>query len=320
MLQTFLAWWAKHVFRHNEWHNKYVILNFIDAYYRTCRDTLLGLAITSGDGEDYAGNKLVIKLPHLSLWIRIPPLLKPWKERHTFTHLNEADKQRRLEQFGHLDYFTQHAREYGFHFTTQGVHYCYGAQTHDSTTNKSGYSSFPWREYCVEYEAIYDANGKVHHEEHVSRKDRFTKTRWYEVRETMLRQVFLLKDYDDQEIRAYCYLEKRVYRVGAGWIKKYFWFLRPRREFLEMGIDFDGETGPEKGSWKGGTTGTGCRVEKGDKFDCQYLIEKYCSKQHRAKGARYQMTLVQREPDAVYTNETYRKAQAARRGEEYVPA
>lgn len=135
----------------------------------------------------------------------------------------------------------------------------------------------------------------------------------------MPRYVFLLRDYDGQEIRAYCHIESRKYRIGTGWVKKYFGALRPRRTFISMDIAFDGETGPEKGSWKGGTIGTSIRAEKGDKTDAQFLMEKYCAGKHRAKGSLYSMSLIRRDPDAPYTNETYRKASAERKGEVYAP-
>lgn len=317
MLETIKAWWSRHVFRVNPWHDKVVILNFIDLYYKSQRDSVFGITLDSGDNSDYPGNKLVIQVWKYSAWIKIPRIIKPYAQKHTFTTLSPEATARRLEQFGHLDYFEYHARRFGFHLMTSGLHTSFGPSTWDSQTTKSGYFSFPWREFDMVLHSFCDADGVEYIEKNKAVRLGYKES--YAIKDAMPRYVFLLRDYDGQEIRAYCHMEKRVYRIGTGWVKKYFSALRPTRTFVELDIAFDGETGPEKGSWKGGTIGTGSRAEKGDKLDAQYLIEKYCSATHRAKGATYSMTFVRREPDAPYTNETYRKASAERKGETYTP-
>lgn len=317
MFEIIKAWWSRHVFSANLWHDKFVILNFIDFYYKGQRDSVFGLTLDSGDNGDYPGNKLIIQIWKYSAYIKIPRIIKPWAQKHTFTSLSAEATAQRLEKFGHLDYFEYHARKFGFHMQTHGLHTNFGPSTWDSRTTKSRYFSFPWREFDLILNALCDADGVEHIEKgNGVRLDYKAKEA---IKDTMPRYVFLLRDYDGQEIRAYCHMEKRVYRIGTGWVKKYFGALRPTRTFIELDIAFDGETGPEKGSWKGGTIGTGSRAEKGDKHDAQYLIEKYCASTHRAKGASYSMTLIRREPDAPYTNETYRKASAERRGETYAP-
>ncbi|PHN61230.1 hypothetical protein AO268_03855 [Pseudomonas sp. ICMP 8385] len=317
MFEIIKAWFSRNVFRANPWQDKFVILNFIDLYYKGQRDSIFGIAIDSGDNGDYPGNKLIIHVWKYSAWIKIPNIIKPWAQKQTFTTLSPEATARRLEQFGHLDYFEYHARKYGFRLQTRGIHTNFGPSTMDSQSEKSRYFSFPWREFDLVLNALCDANGVEHIEK--SKGVRLGYKEAQAIKDKMPRYVFLLKDYDGQEIRAYCHMEKRVYRIGTGWVKKYFGALRPTRTFVELDIAFDGETGPEKGSWKGGTIGTGSRAEKGDKHDAQYLIEKYCAGTHRAKGSHYQMTFIRREPDAPYTNETYRKASAERRGEAYVP-
>jgi len=317
MLEIIKRLWARRVFRANPWQDKFVILNFIDLYYKGGRDTIFGITLDSGDDGDYPGNKLVLQFWKYSAYIKLPRVIKPWAHKQTFTHLSPEATAQRLERHGHLHYFEYHARCYGFHVTTHGVHTNYGPSTWDSQTTRSGYLSFPWTEFDLVRETETGADGVE-----VVLTDRGARLDYKQrsaIQEHMPRYVFLLKDYDDQEVRAYCHMEKRVYRVGTGWVKKYFGWIRPTRTFVQLDISFDGETGPEKGSWKGGTTGTGCRAEKGDKADAQYLIEKYCAGEHRAKGSRYSMSLVRREPDAPFTSETRRKADADRKGEIYPP-
>jgi hypothetical protein len=312
VLALIKAWLSANVFRVNPHQEKFVILRFIDLYYKGQKDSIVGLRIQSGDDE-YPGNKIVAQVWRYSAYISIPKLLKPFRAKRTFTTLSPEQKAKRIEQYGHLNYFEIFDREYGFHLMRSGIHWSNGAQTHDSITSKSGYVSFPWTEFDLQSSTICGADGI----ERVEPKDYKASSN---LKDSLIRFVFLLRDHDGEEIRAYCYLEKRVYRVGTGWIKKYFGAIRPRRTFLSMDIRFDGETGTEKGSWKGGTVGAGVLAGEGDKFEAQYLIEKYCAGQHRAKGNNYSMTLLGREPDSVFTHEMYRKAAAERRGEVYTPA
>jgi hypothetical protein len=317
MLFSLKSWFGKHVFRANQWQDKFVLLNFIDLYYKGGRDTVFGITLDSGDKGDYPGNKLVLQAWKYSAYVKIPQIIKPWAHKQTFTHLSPEAAARRMAEHGHLHYFEYHARRFGFHITTHGIHTNYGPSTWDSQTTKSRYRSFPWTEFDLVKEIDTGADGVE-----IILADRGIRLDYKQrsvIEAQMPRYVFLLKDYDGQEIRAYCHMEKRVYRIGTGWVKKYFGWLRPSRTFVQLDIKFDGETGPEKGSWKGGTIGTGIKAEKGDKVDAQFLIEKYCAGKHRAKGAVYSMSLIRREPDATYTNETYRKASAERKREVYVP-
>ena len=52
MFEIIKAWWARNVFRANPWHDKFVLLNFIDLYYKGQRDSVLGITLNSGDQGD----------------------------------------------------------------------------------------------------------------------------------------------------------------------------------------------------------------------------------------------------------------------------
>lgn len=306
MLAKLNAWFAARVFRKHAYHEKFVILNFIDFYYNSDHENIFGLSLDSGDDHDYPGNKIILSIWKYSIYIKIPKVLSVHRQMQTFTHLSEEAAAKRIAQHGHLNYFELFPRVFGFRVKRHGVNWNWGPQTNDSITSKSGYASFPWMDYDFQRKTAYGADGHAYEEP----KGFQPGSRWDE---SFPRYVFVLNDYDGEEIRAYCYLEKTEYRIGSGWMKKYFSALRPRRTFRDLEIRFDGETGTEKGSWKGGTVGTSVRMEKGDKFDAQYLIEKFCQQDHRAKGARYKMTLIGREPDAPFTHDTYRKASEARK-------
>src|SRR5690606_34755153 len=70
---------------------------------------------------------------------------------------------------------------------------------------------------------------------------------------------FALRDYDGQVVKATLRLEESVSALGEGrwrWLSL-FVSHRVRRRF---DISFSSETGPEKGSWKGGVVGTSIAV------------------------------------------------------------
>lgn len=299
-------WVSRYLFRVKEWHQIAVILNVIDFYYVRRKEVLFGLKWDSGDKE-YPGNKLILYFFGYCAYVKMPKLIKPFYEKHTFTTLSEEDAARRLATHGHLNYWEQFHRVFGFLVEKHGVHYSWGPSTMDSRTSKSGYCAFPWTEFDHVGDRHTGADGVAHS---LAPRD-YKKSS--ELRDSICRFVFLLRDYDGSEIRAYCYLEESFYRVGTGWIKKVFGPLRPKKVFRRLDISFDGETGPEKGSWKGGTTGTSQKCEKGDKFDAQYLIEKYCAGEHRSKSGKFKMSLVRREPDSPFNHEIYMAAVAKRK-------
>lgn len=102
---------------------------------------------------------------------------------------------------------------------------------------------------------------------------------------------FSFKDFDEQELIATTRIEEREWRFGTGWFKWLSWLRRPKiRRSLD--IEFSGETGPEKGSWKGGTVGTGIDMSPGE--DHESAFRRYCNEQHRSKYRKYSVTFLGR--------------------------
>ena len=73
---------------------------------------------------------------------------------------------------------------------------------------------------------------------------------------------FTFLDYDKEEITATGKLVRRVYSYGnqnsvTRWIMKFF---RKPIDNIYLEMEFHKELGPNKGSWKGGVTGQGCKL------------------------------------------------------------
>jgi hypothetical protein len=69
-------------------------------------------------------------------------------------------------------------------------------------------------------------------------------------------------------------IEEREWRYGRGWFKWLSWFRQPK-VWRALDIDFSGETGEEKGSWKGGTMGTSIGMLPGELHESAF--RRYCA-------------------------------------------
>ena len=58
-----------------------------------------------------------------------------------------------------------------------------------------------------------------------------------------------------------------------------------------LDIEFDQETGPGKGSWKGGTFGHGIEMYEGETH--LSAMKRYCRQEQNHKGKKYQMKLIE---------------------------
>ncbi len=68
------------------------------------------------------------------------------------------------------------------------------------------------------------------------------------------------------EVTAKIYQTESQYRYGEKWAK-FVGYLVPSKTYRHIHIDYDKETGPERGSWKGGTTGYTAPMLKGESLE-----------------------------------------------------
>lgn len=101
---------------------------------------------------------------------------------------------------------------------------------------------------------------------------------------------FGFEDFDGDMRIATCRIEEREWHKGTGWFKWLKWFSRAKIR-RDLDLRFDYEIGPEKGSWKGGTTGHGIDMLPGD-FPIN-AFKRYCGMTHNARhGRTYELRFI----------------------------
>jgi hypothetical protein len=164
-------------------------------------------------------------------------------------------------------------REYGAVLIEDAVHFRYGPQTMDSSTEKSACWFVPWLNWRHVRRSLYGLSG----EHHYTQPKGQSFLEFYEIEKACPRVLFEFDDYDGERIVAKTHIEEWEWRLGTGWFRWLSLFRRARvRRSLD--IEFSKETGPRKGSWKGGTIGHGIDMQPGELHEAAF--RRYCA-EHR---------------------------------------
>lgn len=247
---------------------------------------------STGDEEEDVRNRNSFLFVAFGWGLRIalPNLIPPYRERHEANW--DAATVKRL---GRNHYFQTFSRRFGVSISDMGNGYDflqvrYGRQTHDSRTDKSWCKSLPWKQWDCVRNSLYCPDGTHFYTEPHWKERRKKKAKLcWEVQGECPACHFGFEDYDGEMIVATCHVEEMEWHKGTGrftWLK---WFNKPKiRRSLDM--RFSAEVGPEKGSWKGGTIGTGTEMQPGDTPESAF--RRYCEKEHERKGRKYQIRFI----------------------------
>jgi len=255
-------------------------------YSRDRRDWPLSVVLDSGHDE-YPGCHLRLRGFGHTLIVELPPIIRPWRQR-IVANWDAAT----VERLGRNWYWNEHAREYGFSYGFDGFLQVFlGPQTHNSTTTKMWCKHLPWTQWRFVRRSLYDLQGG-HFWTEPSRKQ-VPRDEWWDLQERMRKEVpkaaFLFDDYDGKRITATTHIEEMEWKFGEGWFKWLSLFRKPKvRRSLD--IKFSEEVGPEKGSWKGGTTGHGIEMLPGELHEAAF--RRYCAGEHRSKYGAFRITFV----------------------------
>lgn len=179
---------------------------------------------------------------HFGAWtvvFRVPNVIKPhsaWVDTSKYEWSKGPDS----------GYWEHHAREYGLNFGTHEMHWRFGIQVSFWPNKSSGVWFYPWEDRKLISHNSIDLDGKEHPFDE----------------ESKIVAHFLVTDYDGEQIEATCHLERRRYRIGKGiwhWLR-----LKKTEVFTKLGVQFSGEVGPRKGSWKGGMIASSSIAEPTD--------------------------------------------------------
>lgn len=216
----------------------------------------------------------------------LPAIIKPWREWHDLRGKEWAN--------GSDGFWEEHEREYGFSLSDGHLHVKLGAQTMDSSTTQDWSCFLPWTRwrhvrhsyYGLQGEHIADAPQNWHFD---GRDGRPTWAQFKTIEDSIPTVQFSVKDYDGEEIVATTRIEEREWRFGTGYFKWLSWFRRAKIS-RSLDIAFSKETGPEKGSWKGGTVGTSINMLSGELHEAAF--RRFCEEDHRSKYRSYRMTFM----------------------------
>lgn len=251
----------------------------------------LGIVLDSGDDDESPGCHLRIQGFGYTLICELPAILKPWRQWVDTTKYKEA-----WATSGKGGYWDVHSREYGATVSDGFLQVFLGPQTHDSTTTRSWCTHLPWTQWRFYRSSYYDTAGTLVWAGLENRKDdRNARAAAYEAASAAKAAcptvVFLIDDHDGERITATTMIEQREWKFGTGWFRWLSWF---RRDLVRRSLDisFSSETGTEKGSWKGGTCGTGIDMLPGELHE--QAFRRYCDQEHRAKHGKYRVRYVGR--------------------------
>lgn len=213
-----------------------------------------------------------------ALQVRIPAIIQPWREKKIARTWDEETVKRMERDW----YYVIYPREFGISLSNMGNGYDflqihYGAQTHDSQTDKTWCKHLPWKQWdCVRH-SVYNPDGT-----HYATEEKGNFHKWYETK-------LGFEDYDGEMIVATCRIEEMEWHRGQGWFKwlKYFWPAKIRRS---LDLKFSAEVGPEKGSWKGGTIGHGIEMLKDE--NPEQAFRRYCQKEQSRKGRKFNLRFI----------------------------
>ncbi len=206
-----------------------------------------------------------------SLLIALPNIVKPHCRRVQPAGWDAATIKRLGRDY--YDVLTQ--CEYGislFNGSHLSIHY--GVQSHDSRSEKSWGCFLPWTQWRHVRHSLYDLNG-AHFADMPEHRRMMDTWGWRKALENGCpTAVFVFKDFDGEEIEATTRIEEREWRWGERQWKWLSLFRRPKIS-RSLDIQFGKETGPRKGSWKGGTIGHSIEMLPGELHEAAF--RRYCA-------------------------------------------
>lgn len=238
----------------------------------------VSISLESGDDE-YSGCSLTLRALGWSVRVRLPAVLKPYRE---WIDTSKYEWSRNPNG----GYWDVHRREFSLYVNEGYVHLHYGPQTNDSSTTKGLCREIPWMAWRYDTTRLFDDRGALVWIQQGARQN------WDEqhAAEKALSKVrFAFKDFDGEDNIVTTHITQREWLKGRGWFK-WLSLVVPRMVRRSLELNFEKEVGPEKGSWKGGTTGHSIEMLSGELHEAAF--RRYCEQDHRSKYRPYRITFV----------------------------
>lgn len=208
--------------------------------------------------------------------VRLPQIIKPSRR---WVDLSKVEWATAHPVTGKKGYTEEHPREYGFTLSDGHLSVHLGAQTMDSSTTQDWGCFLPWTQWRHVRTSVYDRSGAHYWTEP---KGGFLES--YDARKAAEKHcevVFKFADYDGEELTASTNIQEWEWRFGTSWCKWLSWFRTPKIK-RSLDINFSGETGRKKGSWKGGTVGHSIDMLPGEMHEAAF--RRYCAENEMTFG------------------------------------
>lgn len=211
----------------------------------------LGIVLRSTNDEGF-GCSLRLSAFSFTMIVALPSWILQPERKKVFPDCWDADTIKRL---GRNWYWDITPRE--FSITSSDGHLCisYGRQTHSSDTEQRWGCFLPWMNWRHVRHSLYALDGRLY--AHLPQGIRFDDPQRDAERaleESCPTASFNFTDFDGEALVAKTHISEREWRYGTGYFKWLSLFV-PHKIIRSLGIQFSGETGKRKGSWKGGTIG-----------------------------------------------------------------
>lgn len=243
-------------------------------------------------GDDDSDNRcsLRISMHRATLIIALPNIIRPWREKVYPDSWDAAT----IARLGRNWYWNVDRRAYGVNYNEGLLSIYYGRRggsCMDSSIEQTWSKFLPWTQWRHVRHSFYDPKGDHFGDAPESRRLGDDWQVYQNLKDACPKVKFAFDDHDGERLEATTMIEEREWRFGTGWFKWLSLFRRPKiRRSLD--IRFCDETGPEKGSWKGGTLGTGIEMLPGELHEAAF--RRYCDKEHRSKSGPYKIKFLAR--------------------------
>ena len=232
-------------------------------YAKDISETQFGIWIQSGYDNERE-NQLAIYFGRRCWWFKLDKaIVKPTEKWVDMSHYDWA----KPGPDGRCGYTKLIRKHYGFSLHPDCIRIFHG-ENNDCWPDP-GQSSwyFPWAQMRRVRHEFLDADGDVV----VSASDKpngaldFDALRAAE--EMVPKLTCKMLDFDKKtEVTAKIYQTESQYRYGEKWAK-FVGYLVPSKTYRHIHVDYDKETGPKRGSWKGGTTGYTAPMLNGESLE-----------------------------------------------------
>lgn len=246
------------------------------------------LTLESHGGDDgHLWNALIAYAFGWVFRLYVPRIIQPWKRKVMAPSWDAAT----VARLGRDWYWDVERREYGFCLSEGHFVLYYGIQPCDSKRDQSWSCFLPWTQWRFVRFSLFQPDGTHFFTEMEEKRPKgFDHYRLqHEAEKQVGKAIFKIRDFDGEEITATTHIEEREWKFGTGWCSWLSMFAKPKIR-RSLSINFSAETGPEKGSWKGGTLGHGIDMLPNE--TPEQAFRRYCSQAHRSKYRTYRMEFV----------------------------